>query len=228
MVALRTGEGGRQRQQKLVVRPQHRRGLDHFRQVEPDFLAPAARQKADPGFRRIDTGLAGEFVPADLRRFQLGQRMPDKLSFDAPVAVKLLLEGKDSQHAIHVALDAADAILLPRPQLRAHEVDHRHAQGLQPPGQREIHVRKIDQNSSVGLFLRDRGAQPAIFAINARHVADDLGDSHDRHVFGAHNGSKAESLHAATAQAEELRVRQEPAQGGDNQGPIVLAAGLTG
>jgi hypothetical protein len=46
-------------------------------------------------------------------------------------------------------------------------------------------------------------------------VADDLGDAHDRDVFGPDDAAQACSFHALTAQAEEARLGSELANGVD-------------
>src|ERR1700733_9554839 len=201
VVALRRGERGRERQQKLGVGLEQGRGPDHFRQVEPYFLAAAAWQEADPRFGRIETRLASKIFAGNRRGEQLRQGMADEFGVHSAVVVEALLEREDDQHAVHIALDAADTVFLPGPKLGTDEINHRHSLAAQMLRQREIDVGKVDQDGGGGLFFSDRGAEAAVFAIDVREVTQDFGDAHDGHVFRADDGAKAEGFHAFSAEA---------------------------
>ncbi len=86
---------------------------------------------------------------------KLRQRMAHKFGFHAVVVVEPLFKGKDGQHPVDVALHAADAVFLPGPELRAHEVDDRNALAAEVPRQGEVHVGEVDQDGDGGLLLDD-------------------------------------------------------------------------
>ena len=97
---------------------------------------------------------AANLLAADGRQRQLGQRMAHKLRLHAPLPVERLLKGKDHQHPAHIFLHQLDAVLLPRPQLRAHKEDHRHAQPVELLGQLEMDVGEVDEHGHIRPPLR--------------------------------------------------------------------------
>ena len=74
----------------------------------------------------------------------------------------------------------------------------------------------------------DGGDEPAIGAVDARGVADDLGDAHVGDVFGADDAVLAGVVHLAAAKSEERGVGERGAEVGDDLRAIVISAGLAG
>ena len=129
--------------------------------------------------------------------------MADELGVDAAGAVEALLKGKDDHHPADPLLHPAEALALPRPELRADEVDDGDAEFFQFAGKAEVDVGEVDEDGSVGAVLFDGGDEPAVLAVDARHVPDDLGDAHVGDVFGAYDAVEAGGLHLLAAEAEE-------------------------
>jgi hypothetical protein len=102
-----------------------------------------------------------------------------------------------------VFLHQLDAVLLPGPQLRADEEDDRNAQAVELLGQLEVDVGKVDEHGHVGPAVADGLLELAELAVDARQVADHLGDAHDRHIFRADDALEAGGNHAIAAHAEE-------------------------
>ena len=92
--------------------------------------------------------------------------MADELRRNAALAIKLFFEGKDHQHLANIFPHALNAALLPRPQLRADVVDHRHAALVQFAGQAQVKVGEVDEHGRV---------RPATF-----RLADDLRETGDK------------------------------------------------
>src|SRR5579862_6073334 len=117
-------------------------------------------------------------------------------SFDSVLAVKGFFEGEDDKHAVNVTPHATNAVFLPRPELRADEVDDRNAEPAECASQGKIHIGEVNEDGGVGPLLRDAGLELAILAVDARDVLDDLGDAHDGDVFCADDATETERLHA--------------------------------
>ena len=130
--------------------------------------------------------------------------MADKIGLDAALAIILLFKRKDDQHALDIALNLLDAVRLPGPELRADEVDHRNAEAIEHLGEAEMNFRKVDEHGDGGAAGVDGALKLTELAIDARQVAHDLGESHDRHVFRADDDLDTGGGHAWAAHAEDL------------------------
>src|SRR5271166_5745796 len=90
-------------------------------------LRPAtAGKQCYPWTAHVKFVFGGKLLARDGRCGQIGQRVSDELRFDATLAVKLLLEGKNHEHLANVLPNEFDASLFPRPELRADVVNDRH------------------------------------------------------------------------------------------------------
>ena len=165
---------------------------------------PAAGKEANPGRRRVKPVRRGELLAGDGRQRQLRQRMAHKLRLHAAGAIERLLEGEDDQHFADVFPHQLDAVLLPGPQLRAHEKDHGNAQAMELLGQPEVNFGKVDEHGHAGPPILNRLLELAELAVDARQVAKDLGKAHHRHIFRAHHALQAGRGHPFPAHAEEL------------------------
>ncbi len=88
-------------------------------------------------------------------------------------------------------LHELDAVLLPGPELRADEEEDRDAEAVQFFGELEVDVGEVDEDGDVGAAVADGALELAEFAVDAGQVADDFGDAHDGHVFGADDAVEA-------------------------------------
>src|ERR1019366_4968970 len=173
---------------------------------------------------------AGKLFAADGGLRQIRQRMADEFSLNAVLAVEGLFKGEDDQHLVDVFLHQLDALFLPRPELRAYEKDDGNAEPMELLSQPEMDVWEVDENGHAGTPSANGCFEPAKFAIDARQVANDLGDAHDGHVFRAHDALEARLLHARAAHAEEGRGLADGAEllleRLDEKRAVVFATGL--
>ena len=102
------------------------------------------------------------------------------------------LEGEDGEELGNIALDVADAPLLPRPYLGRDVVEHRDAGvAVQILGDIEIEAWIIDEDDHVGLPLHN-------VALAHGHVAEDGGQM-QQHGHEAHVGQFAVMAHAGAS-----------------------------
>src|SRR5271165_4122797 len=130
--------------------------------------------------------------------------MSDELRFDAALAVERLLKREDHEHPADVLPHPFDAPLLPRPELRAHVVNDRHAALVQLTGKAQIEVREVDEHSRVGPALLGLAHHLAKAAIDGWNVLDDLNDADFGDFAGVHEQLAAGGAHLLSADAEEL------------------------
>jgi len=93
-----------------------------------------------------------------------------------------------------------------------------------------MNLGKIDEDGHAGPACADGLLEAAELAVDARQVANDLGEPHDGHLLGADDALEARRGHALAAHAEETcrlggdgKARFECR---DYQRAVVLAAGL--
>ncbi len=197
--------------------------LQHLRQVGVDLFLPAARQQRNPLLFRVQPVANRILLASDRRQRQRSQRMPHKLRVHPARPVKRLLEREDHQHPVHSPLHPAQPPPLPRPQLRAHKVEHRDPTPAQVPGQPQVHVRKVDQDRHIRPVPPDRAHQLPVLAPNVRRVTDHLRQSHVGYVLGPHHPRLPRRFHRASAQADKRRLRKTAPQPGDNLRSVVVA-----
>ncbi len=80
--------------------------------------------------------------------------MADEFRLDAALAVELLFEGEDDQHAVDVFLHELDAVLFPGPELRADEEEDGDAEAVEFLGELEVDVGEVDEDGEGGTALR--------------------------------------------------------------------------
>ena len=107
----------------------------------------AGRSRCWSGSRSLH---GGELLAADGGQGQVGEGMADEFGFDAALAIELLFEGEDDEHAVDVALDELDAVLLPGPELRADEEDDGNAEAVEFLGELEVDVGEVDEDGDGG------------------------------------------------------------------------------
>ncbi len=112
---------------KVIATKEKLRGPDHLGQVVPNFFSAAAGEQGDPGFRGVEGILGCELFARDGGQGQFGEGMADKLGGDAVLAVELCFKGEDDKHFVDVALNQADAVLFPGPELGADEENDRNS-----------------------------------------------------------------------------------------------------
>ena len=172
---------------------------------------------------------SGELISCDRGRRQVGQRMPHELRFDAALAVELFLEREDDQHLADILPHPFDASPLPRPQLRAHVINDRHAALVHFAGEPQIEVGEVDEDGSIGTTLFGLAHYLAKTAIDGRNVLHDLDDADFGDLAGVHQQLAAGSTHLLSADAEEfdlsirLSLRKPLAQGFDQLCAIEFA-----
>ena len=105
---------------------------------------------------------------------------------------EIYFERQDGEQLGHVALDALDAVFLPRPYLRGYVVvDGYRGLGPHKLGDVEVEARVVYQYHHVGLPVSD-------VALGTRHVAQNGGQV-QQHGYEAHIGQFAVVLHERAA-----------------------------
>src|SRR5271167_4936671 len=132
--------------------------------------------------------------------------MSDELRFDATLAVERLLEREDHQHAAAVLPHKLDSSLLPRPELRAHVVNDRHAALVQLAGKAEVEVREVDEHTHVGGAPLSLVQHLVEAAIDGGNVLDDFNDADFGDLTSVRQQLAAGRAHLVSADAEELDV----------------------
>src|SRR5580698_4036619 len=156
--------------------------------------------------------------------------MADEFCLDAAVTVKLLFKREDDQHALHEFAHLADAALLPGPELRADKVNDGDAEAMQLFGEAEMNLRKVDEHGHGGPALSDGTLELAELTIDARKMAHDFREAHDRHVFRADHDLDSGGGHARAAHAPLRGFTSWSRAVGERTGqqrPVELAAGFT-
>ena len=149
----------------------------------------------------------GKFVSRDAGRGQVGQRMSDELRFDAALAVELFLERENDQHLADILPHPFDASLLPRPKLRAHVVNDRHASLVHFAGESQVEVREVDKHGSIGPSLRGLAHHLAKTAVDGWNVLDDLNDADLGDLSRVDQQLATGGAHLLSADAKELDFR---------------------
>lgn len=152
--------------------------------------------------------------------------MAYELGFYVAGAVEIFLEGKDDHHAADALLHPAEAFALPRPELRADEVDDRDVQLAEFAGEAKIDVGEVYKDGDVGAAFLDGGDEAAVFPIDAGHVVNNFSDAHVGDIFGTDDAVEARGFHLFAAEAEECGTRAAGEQFGDELRAIMISAGF--
>jgi hypothetical protein len=174
-----------------------------FRQVVANFLSSTPRQKADPATGWIQIVLMGKLFAAHCWERQVGQGVTHELGFHTVLAVELLFKRENYKHLVHILLDELDAMFFPCPKLRAYEENHGNSEMVELLGELEVNVREINEHSDVWPLRADCRFQAAKFAIDTWQMADDLGDTHDSHVFRPDYALETGIDHARATHSDE-------------------------
>ena len=152
--------------------------------------------------------------------------MANESGINPPSPIKAFLERKDDHHAAHPLLHPSQALALPRPQLRADEVDYRDVELFELSGEAKVDVGEVNEDGSIRTALFDGGDEPAVLAIDEWGMANDLGDAHVGDVFGADDAVLSGVGHLFATEAEELRLRMAAAELGDDLRAVVVSTGF--
>ena len=96
-----------------------------------------------------------ELFAGDGGQRQVGEGVADKFGLNAALAIELLFEWEDDQHAVDVFLDELDAVLLPGPELWADEEEDGDAEAVQLLGELEVDVGEVDEDGEHGAAVAD-------------------------------------------------------------------------
>src|ERR1700744_4617230 len=171
---------------------------------------------------------ASKILPGDFGRIKVRERMTDKVRGDPVRAVEILLEGENYQHARYIAFHSPYPPLLPRPQLRAYEVDHRYLQTPQFGRQTQVYIGEVDQDGEIGAFRAQAGLQLSVLTVDVGHVPNHFRDSHDGNIFGADDPAQSGGRHAGAAEAKKISLRGQAGDFRHQQCAVMLAARLAG
>ncbi len=95
----------------------------------------------------------------------------------------------------------------------------------------EVNVGKVDKNGDAGPIRLDRSLEFAVFAVDARQVANNLGNAHDGHIFRPNDLVESRIDHTRAAHADKICPVTERselvAQLLDQHCAVVFAAGFS-
>ena len=149
--------------------------------------------------------------------------MPNKLRIHATLLIKGLLKRKDDQHFVNAFLHPTQSCMLPGPQLRTYEPNHRNTRAPKMLGQPEVYVGKINKHRDVGSLVPNTRNELPIAPVNMRNVPKNLGQPHNRNVLSIDNPLLASLCHLASAQSCKACFRQSLAKRGDQRGAVVVS-----
>src|SRR5690348_17267017 len=97
---------------------------------------------------------------------------------DSAGSEPLFFERKKAEELVHKLANDFDPTLAPGPDLRSYQVKNRNSPAFHLARNTQMEVWTVRQQSSSRGMLSRVPAKPAVFAIDAREVADNLGKSH--------------------------------------------------
>lgn len=183
-------------------------GLDHRGQVVLDLLTARAGQQGNDRTVGIELPAAAEVGARLMIAGTEGVHLLDGGIADIVDLVMMLvlverhLEGQDGEQLADIAADAADAPLLPCPDLRRDVIVHGYpSMGMHILRDVEVEARVVDEDHHIGLPGRD-------VALAHGHVPEN-GAQMEQHGHEAHVGQLAVVLHARAADSRHQIASEE-------------------
>jgi len=93
--------------------------------------------------------------------------------------------------------------------------------------QPEVHVRKVNQNCHVRRLTPNRLHELSIARVDTRHMPHNLGDAHNRDIFGTNDPMLARLLHRNATKAGKSQVTAERAKRKDDLRSVMIPGALT-
>ena len=135
------------------------------------------------------------------------QGVPDVGDGHVVQAEKCFFEGEDAEQPVDNAPHGFDSALPPSPDLRGHQIHHRHPLLFQLIGHAEVEIRRIRENGERGLFLFRGRHQKLVFAPDAGQVFQHLQQAHHGEIFHLDDGFHARGTHLRAGTAKKLAIR---------------------
>src|SRR5579884_146225 len=139
-----------------------------------DFFSAASGQQRYPLLPRVKSMPDSKFLPRDLGRGRICQRMPHIAHLYSVPPVKLLLKGKDHNHFANIFLYLLYPPGTPSPYLRTDKIEDRNAKLVQLARKQQIKIRKIDQHRGIRLAPGRLSHQMLEAPANIRQVRQHL------------------------------------------------------
>src|SRR6185437_11803271 len=189
---------------------------------------PAApRKQSHNGALRIKLAACREFLAVHGWPDHVRERVADKIHGNSSIAIDLLLEGKDNDHAIYEPPDNANASGAPRPYLRPDEIANWNAGVFHATRNSQMSAWRVDKYGEGGAAARGFRRQLALHTHDGWNFMQHLGDADDCNFVVVGNQFDAGLSHARAAHAEELGAGAL-AQRGCEARCIHIARGFTG
>ena len=154
--------------------------------------------------------------------------MTDKGRVHAPFAVELFFERENNEGLVDVIAEEAYSSLSPRPELRGDVVDRWDAAAFHLAGYAPVESGRVDNDGEIRLAPVSFANQVLVESQNFGQVAENLGDTDDRQVFGIDDGVASGYAHTVTANAEELERWIEVLQGLDELRTVHFTGSFAG
>ena len=201
------------------------RGRARDRRADAPYFRTARTRKQ--GHKQIS--LAGGRQGANpFRRLLIGNRMTDEHRFHAFIAQQSRFERKQAQHPVAIAADAPRPAGAPGPYRGADVLHGVHATPLQAPGQAQVEFRRIHADENVRAILAELPEQPAAQHPQARQVANNFGQAHDREFRRIKHGLAPRLAHCGASNAGHFHLDRPGAQGANQPRAQAIAGGLAG
>ena len=192
--------------------------------MRPNFRTARTRQQ---GHEQVVLA-GGRRRSAPFRSLLIGNRMTDEYRFHAFFAQQGRFKRKQAQHPVAIAADAPCPAGAPGPYRGAYVLHGAHATPLQAPGQAQVEFRRIHAHKNVRAKLGELPEQPAAKHPQARQVADDFGQAHDREFRRIEHGPAPRLAHCGARNAGHLHLHRPGAQGANQSRAQAIAGGLAG
>ena len=145
------------------------------RQVPPDLPHAASRQEGQLLLILLD-------APRRLPREHIHERMPDEARIEARPREERGFEREEAEELRERGRHLRDAVAVPGPDLRAHDVDGGDAARLRVRRELEVEARIVDRDDDVGTPVADDALQRPRDAEEVEEPADDGPEAHHREV----------------------------------------------
>src|SRR5579871_642284 len=150
--------------------------------------------------------------------------MPDIVGPDTALPVPTLLERQGAQYLINPPPHLSNAPAGPAPELGWHEIRHRNAMKVGPPGQPPMESGVIYEHHRIGTVMGKEAVGLGKQAKKNMTVGEDARKPHHRQ-FGERVEEPASfGPHPFAAEADALNIRLQPAKGPNKIGPVKIAA----
>src|SRR5689334_18536910 len=112
-----------------------------------------------------------ELIPREFPSDDGRQRMTYICSVHSPVAEPGLFERKKAKELVYKFPNGFHSSLTPGPDLGSYQIENRHVQALEMPGETKMKIRAVREKRRIGRVLLSEADQLPVFPINGGQMA---------------------------------------------------------